>query len=247
MNSILEFLAESLPTAKELLAFGPLSLLYGILGISVAAGLKRGGWKTGYTRKIFHLFVFCGATIVQLRGGTPAVCVFAVALSAIIFVVLFRGRDHSAFHAIAREKDAPHEIHFVLVPWCATALGGVLANSWFGAAAVVGYAVTGLGDAIAEPVGTRFGKHRYRVLLSARQGTHEPAMRSYEGSAAVFVASTLASAWTLSRLHTWESPSLWAIALGIGLAAAIVEGLSPHGWDNFTLQLVPSALAAWAL
>ena len=33
----------------------------------------------------------------------------------------------------------------------------------------------------------------------------------------------------------------------IGLASAGVEAVSPHGWDNATMQIVPSFLASLAL
>jgi phytol kinase len=44
-----------------------------------------------------------------------------------------------------------------------TAAGGMISNILFGKLAVVGYVVTGWGDAVGEPVGTRWGNHRYRV------------------------------------------------------------------------------------
>jgi len=33
--------------------------------------------------------------------------------------------------------------------------------------------------------------------------------------------------------------------LGIAAASAAVEAVSPHGWDNLTMQVLPSALV-WA-
>ena len=33
--------------------------------------------------------------------------------------------------------------------------------------------------------------------------------------------------------------------IGIAAASALVEAVSPHGWDNLPMQLIPSALA-WA-
>jgi hypothetical protein len=31
--------------------------------------------------------------------------------------------------------------------------------------------------------------------------------------------------------------------LAIAAACALVEAVSPHGWDNLTMQVIPSALA----
>ena len=106
---------------------------------------------------------------------------------------------------------------------------------------MIGYLVTGFGDAIAEPVGTRFGRHPY----SAPSLSRVKAIRTWEGSAAVFLASTaiifagmpLLPAMDLRTYHLLMVPI-------IALSAGILEALSPHGWDNLTLQVVPSLLAS---
>jgi dolichol kinase len=36
-----------------------------------------------------------------------------------------------------------------------------------------------------------------------------------------------------------------ATVLAIAAVSALVEAVSPHGWDNLTMQIIPSALA-WA-
>ena len=103
-----------------------------------------------------------------------------------------------------------------------------------------GYLVTGLGDAVAEPVGTRFGRRLYRV--PAMTGVH--AVRSLEGSAAVFLASALSLiAWLGFSSGLSFSSDCWSV-LAVALAVTVVEALSPHGWDNFTLQVVPAWLGS---
>ena len=64
---------------------------------------------------------------------------------------------------------------------------GIISSIWFGPFAIAGFLVTGLADAVAEPVGTRWGRHPYRVPSLSRTKSH----RSFEGSAAVFIASLL--------------------------------------------------------
>ena len=44
-----------------------------------------------------------------------------------------------------------------------TAIGGVLCNLLFPRYAYIGYLVCGWGDAVGEPIGMRWGKHRYNV------------------------------------------------------------------------------------
>ena len=72
--------------------------------------------------------------------------------------------------------------------YLATFAGGVLSNIFFGQYAIIGYAVTGIADAIAEPIGTRFGKHTYPVFSFDK---NKISIRSVEGSTAVFLATFL--------------------------------------------------------
>jgi phytol kinase len=144
---------------------------------------------------------------------------------------------------MAREKDAPHRTHFVVVPYFSTLLGGLISNIAFGPIAVVGYLVTGFGDAIGEPVGARFGRHPYRVPCFGLAR----AERTLEGSAAVFVASVVAvllGVW-LSTNGGITTGAMFFIP-AIALASTLAESVSPHGWDNLTMQLVPTMLCHWA-
>jgi phytol kinase len=156
----------------------------------------------------------------------------------VIFYALLVGDGHLLYEAIAREKDAPHRTYYILAPYLATFLGGVTSNILFGEAALVGYLVTGFGDAIGEPVGTRFGKHPYRVPSLF---TNVPATRSYEGSTAVFVVSLVAIilAFNVSPGLKGNEHSLLVFP-GLALLSAGVEAIAPHGWDNALMQIVPS-------
>jgi phytol kinase len=89
-------------------------------------------------------------------------------------------------------------------------------------------------------VGSRWGRHRYRVPSLAGV----PAERSLEGSAAVFFAGTVAAGVALLLQETdAASPALGAAALGAGLAGAVVEAVSPHGTDNLTVPLAAATTA----
>lgn len=241
LERIPAFFIENFPSNRTLLIAGPPSLLWALMGLAFAGYLKRDrGWETGHTRKVFHFLIFGAAALVQHRWGTPGVSLFGGMVSLVILYALVRGDGHLLYEAMAREKDAPHRTRYIVVPYFATLLGGVTANILFGEAAVVGYLVTGLGDAVGEPVGTAFGRHPYRVpTLTAVKAT-----RSIEGSSAVFVMCLLAiplGAVLTPALHL-AAPSWYFIPL-MALAAAVVEAVSPHGWDNAALQIVPAYLA----
>ena len=236
----LAFFRDNLPSGQWL-ALGTVPALAWAFGCLAFAGhLKtRRGWRTGYTRKVFHFLIFGSVVAIQTLGGLRGVCFFGVATSLVVFWAVLQGDGHPLYEAMAREKDAPHRTYFILTPYLATLLGGLTASILFGHGAMVGFLVTGLGDAIGEPVGTRFGRHPYRV--PAPRGV--VATRTREGSAAVFTACLIAlviAVWLIPAYRPSGSNLAWLPA--IALASAAVEAIAPHGWDNALLQIVPSWL-----
>lgn len=245
MRALVEFFFTNLPPPRETILFGPPALLWAFGWLTLAGYLKRHRrWPTGYTRKVFHFGIFFTAGVLQATSGTRAVCLFGAMTTVVIAFALLRGAGDLLYEAIAREKDAPHRTHYIVVPYLATLIGGVLSTIWFGPAALAGFLVTGVGDAIGEPVGTRYGQHTYRV--PALRGVS--CTRSWEGSSAVFAVSVLAVFASLLLLgHDPGFVRTALLAVGIGFVSAICEALSPHGWDNATMQIVPSWLVYWAI
>ena len=91
-------------------------------------------------------------------------------------------------------------------------------------------------------MGTRWGKHRYRVPSLAGVA----ATRSVEGSLAVLVAGTLAAAAGLALLGAGGTDLVVGAVLCGGMGA-IVEGVSNHGLDNLTVQVTASVAAWWLI
>ncbi len=241
--NLLEFFRQNIPTLPEFLFGFPLFCAYAYAALFCAGWLKaRRGVRTGYTRKIFHFLIFTTASLIQASFGLRLLCLFGAATSTVIAYALLRGEGHLLYEAMAREKDAPHRTYFIITPYLATLFGGILSNVLFGEAALAGSLVTGFGDAIGEPVGTRFGRHPYRVpsLFANVVST-----RTFEGSAAVGLVSFLALilACFISPGLASNPPS-WLALAGIALLCAFAEAISPHGWDNMALQLLPSGLFA---
>jgi phytol kinase len=221
-------------------AVAPLAALFTVVAAAVAGWLRvRHGVRAPYTRKTFHFMILSTALLVQLRWGLPGTVVYGSVVATGVLLAVARGAGNPFYEALARDSDRPHRTLFILIPLATTALGGMLANALFPAWAHVGYMVVAWGDAVGEPVGTRWGRHRYRVPSLAGVA----ATRSLEGSAAVFLASVLAGAIALLASGTTASAAVGA-ALAIGAGSTLVEAASNHGLDNLTIQLAAAGIAA---
>ncbi len=241
MREMADFLLQFIPPYPQILTAAVASAA-AILGASTVSGaLKRwAGWPTGYTRKLLHFIIFFTAVGLHLWGGLPAVNVLGAGMGIFVFFAVTAGDGNFFFEAMAREKDRPRRGYFIVVPYLTTAMGGILSNALFGACAVMGYVVCGAADAIAEPVGVRFGRHRYRVHSLRKVKTSE---RSLEGSLAVFVASLVLAAAFFRFLYNLPMPVALLSSLCLSLAIVIVEAVSFHGADNLTVQVAASGLA----
>lgn len=233
------FIQKALPTGRELLLFTPLAILVSWAAARLAAWLNiKKQWKTPYTRKVFHFIIFTTASILQMVQGLPAVIILGLVTSLFVLAATYRGEDSGLYKALARPTDAPQQKLFILVPLFTTALGGLLANLFFIHFASIGYLVGGWGDAVGEPVGTRWGHHRYRVLSLAGV----PATRSLEGSAAVLAVGCVVAILGLLALGATPQQAVW-IGLACGAGGMLVEAFSSHGLDNLTMQLAAAGIA----
>ncbi len=206
----------------------------------LAGSLKRhAGWKTGYTRKTLHFLIFFTAVGLHIWGGMPAVNFLGLGMGIFVLLSVKAGDGNFFFEAMAREKDSPRRGYFVVVPYLTTAAGGLISNLLFAECAVMGYALCGAADAIAEPVGVRFGKHKYKVPSLKKVQASE---RSLEGSLSVFVVS-LALSW-LFFVYLYHLPVEKAglSSLVLSTALVFVEAFSFHGADNLTIQVTASGL-----
>jgi phytol kinase len=241
METLINFFVANTPPLKVILVCGFPFLLWAYLCLWFSGWLKiKKQVRTGYTRKTFHILIFSSVVVLAQIGGLPIVCLFGGMTTIVIAYALIRGEGHPLYEAMAREKDAPHRTYYIVIPYFATLIGGIASNILVGQIAVVGYLVGGLGDAAGEPIGTRWGKHAYTPpTFSSFKST-----RSYEGSFGVFLVSFLAiiiSVLLLPQLH-FTLKTLVMIPL-IAFASMLLEAVSPHGWDNATMQIVPSLMA----
>lgn len=233
-----ELLAELLPTPVVAAAAGGTALAVAAAGVLVAGGFRRRGVRVPYTRKIYHIVVFTAAAFVHLRWEMPGAIAYGTVMALVVLAAVAIGEGNLLYDALARDTDRPHRTLFILVPLATTAVGGLIAAWVTGPFAPVGYLAAGWGDAAGEPIGTRWGRHRYRVpsLMGVA------ATRSWEGSAGVFLVATAGCTVALATLGGVP----WWGGVVCGAVAAVAEGISNHGLDNLTVQVAP-ALTAYLL
>lgn len=218
-----------------------MGVVAGTLFAAIAAAARGRGWKVAYTRKLFHFTIFSTASVVHVLGGLGATNAYGLVVAALVLGAVRRGDGDPFYEALARDSDRPHRSLFIVVPLVTTAAGGLVAALLAGPYAAVGYLVAGWGDAVGEPVGARWGRHRYRV--PSLRGV--PAERSWEGSAAVLLVGWVAAATALLGLGAGAAEAL-RVGAAVAAAGAAAEALSHHGTDNLTVPIV-TALAARAL
>jgi len=246
MNQCSEFnnLFSLIPTFSTFAKFFTIGLISSWLSLLFCGALKwKKDVKTEYTRKINHFFVFSCVSLVNVAKGPSAVVSFALGVVFIVVFAVLIGEKSILYSAMAREKDAPFQKYYVVLPLVATAVGGVASNIFWGSkAAMLGYLISGIADAVAEPIGVCFGRIEYRVPSRAGGGTK----RTLEGSIAVFLASFIIIILYCKMYLLIPSIgfSINPIMILFAVVIALVEAVSPHGFDNAFLQIVPSWIAS---
>ncbi len=237
---IFHFFLDNFPPLSLISWLFPVSIVWSFVALFIAGYCKQQWqWKTGYTRKLFHLFIFLSAFFYQSAFQLQGVFILGWSVTIAIIYACFKGNNNLFYEALAREKDAPFRTKYIVYSYVATFVGGVVSNLLFPSFAIFGYAITGIADAIAEPIGTRFGKHQYRVFSFDKT---KVSYRSIEGSLAVFIASC--SIYFIAFYITQTIfPVTYFIVFIMAFICTITEALSPSGFDNMLLQIIGSFIA----
>lgn len=231
----------------------------GFVAALVAVWLATGALKAAgrlpcdITRKINHVFALAGGAVWfgwlppdVGRASGYAAC--AVVVPLVLLVCAFRERVpfRFAFLANTRRSDAPHEAFYFWSSWVVSAAG--LAGIEFLLDDIVltrtAALLVGIGDGLAEPIGRRLGRHRYRVP-SLTGG--KPADRSLEGSTAVFAGCwmVLLACFRPGGQEGW--PTVLLASAGLAAVLTLVEAATPHGLDNLTIPVVAAVLLKFLL
>ena len=229
------------------------ALVYGVLYlISYGNGVwvKRKGIKVNYTRKINHFALFLSTPIAYElipyeRNATNLVWGVVLTFAALaVYAYPIRRRIPviaTMFLSFDRPEDRPYTLLWLITQFIASylvliPLGYYLYSIDRGYLLLIPILINGLGDGLAEPIGVRFGKHRYqtRALFSQRTYT-----RSLEGSACVFVSAVLA---ILLFADQFSQLQLVIALTLIPPIMTLTEAISPHTWDSPFLYLIGGLL-----
>jgi phytol kinase len=230
---------------NEILRIAALYLTAWLLGRWVLAR----GVRVNYTRKILHFVLFFVPLALADWIAYPASLATIVG-SGLVFVACIATfaaplRSRSAFLATAyasidRPEDRPYTLVWVTTQALVTYAVLVAIVVWldrYGQRPLVYITVliAAIGDGLAEPVGVRFGRHRYRVraLFTDRVYT-----RSLEGSLCVLASGVLAVLALRARMSGVELALALAV---IPVATTLAEAFSPHTWDGPLIYAVGGA------
>jgi dolichol kinase len=223
-------------TARDWIGLGAsYAYAFGLLVLAEVVRRRR-GYPQEFTRKIVH--IGAGMWVFGVLGlfDTWYIGIIPFATFIALNYIFYR---YKIFAAMDAPDSTPGTVYFAfaitllfLIFWRAGAPGdrgyiaaaGTMAMTW--------------GDAFAAIIGRRWGRHRYTVGHDSR---------SWEGSAAMLVCSTLAMLLTIvlvpgSALAPLTAPLPAGLALGAALAGALVataaEAISPAGTDNISVPLL---------
>jgi len=199
--------------------------------------------KVGYTRKINHFGLFFLPiyleTIIPYDKSIGGLVLkgFIVVLCMIIYIRPLRTRIPfiaRMFLSFDRPEDRPNTLLWLTTQIAAGYLIIVPAIILFGyidavSLVLIPILITGIGDGLAEPVGIRFGRLKYKTYALFSKIKYE---RSVEGSLCVFIVSLI----TIVIFKSYFSPTEYVIALiTVPIVMTLTEAFSPHTWDTPTL------------
>lgn len=159
-----------------------------------------------------------------------------VVLEILIYPILALAEHLPAFSSFVNERKGGEFKHSLLLAFsmlalCNTICWGLLGDKYLGIACMYAW---GVGDAFAALVGKRFGKHKIKWKYADHR-------KSVEGSAAMFLSSSIAVACVLMAHNHLTLPAYILVPIAGAGTATVVEMVSREGYDTV---LCPTAAMA---
>ena len=219
-----------------------------LLGIHYANGrwVIRRGIRVNYTRKINHFAVFFLPPLLRVfvpYDYNPQAFLVDIGLTFFFLTMFtrpFRSRSSvllTMFRSFDRPEDRPFTLLWLSTQFLVSYLVLIPLLMYFSEQQIlplifIVILTAGIGDGLAEPVGVRFGKHKYTTyaLFTKRRYT-----RSIEGSACVFFTCMLCTLGFSS--YFTDTQFIMAITF-LPILLTLAEAWSPHTWDSPFIYLV---------
>ncbi len=206
----------------------------------------KGGVKVNYTRKLNHFFVFFLPFIIKIyipfeENLLTMLLMVVISLATfLIYIKPIRTRIRlfgTMYAAFDRPEDRPHTMKWLFTQYLATYVVAVPLYFYFHSInmpqlLLIIILVNAIGDGLAEPVGVRWGRHKYRVKALFTKQTYT---RSIEGSACVFITAVLV---LLGFKDIFTANQFIAALLLFPIAVTLAEAYSPHTWDSPLIFLI---------
>lgn len=198
--------------------------------------------KSSYARKINHFGISMVSIIVFMYipiENTFINAIFTSILVIIVYIFSCYSKNkyiRSIIESNIRDRDQPNGKFFVFLPLITGQLALYVSLYFFNPVfAKVAFCSMGFGDGLAEPIGVRFGKHKYTVndYIWNVENT-----KSLEGSFAVFLVSLISCSLMLT-LYIVDLKVSYVVLISLVYATiiSIVEAISPRGLDNCLIIL----------
>lgn len=196
--------------------------------------------RVGYTRKINHFGLFFLPlyldTIIPYERTIETIVVkgIVVLLGLLVYTEPVRNRVplfKRMFLSFDRPEDRPNTLLWLSTQIVAGFMVLIPAILVFDASGIIELIfipilIVAIGDGLAEPVGLRFGKHKYKTFALFSDVKYE---RSIEGSLCVFVTTVV----TITFFQSLFSPTEFILALAtLPFIMTLTEAYSPHTWDT---------------
>jgi dolichol kinase len=207
------------------------------------------GLDVMYSRKLIHFFsFFLPFGLFQLIPFEKSLTTYILTFCAtfVAYMPLIEGVRslhialplRLAFASFDREQDRPLTLlwtvsqsfsaYLALMP-CVFVLQRLFRAGQF---VMIPLMTVAVGDGLAEIVGRKLGRHKYRSrgICTSRSYT-----RSIEGSLCIFVTCVITILALFLTTHAWKWWQLLVAELTIPLVMTVAEVYAPHAWDNAVL------------
>jgi hypothetical protein len=195
-----------------------------------------------FGRRLAHVGVFSGAAAVHLWWGFWGVVTYGLTLSFLLLCSHLLCPGGGPIAALQKTSSPPSLKTEVLVPYAATALGGVTTTLLLGDLAMVGYLVCGWGDPAGAWLGRTAGRRRILPPFRPKVGEEKTVL----GSVGVFGVGAAGAFVALLGLGIPAGEAL-LVGSACAFSGAVAEATAPSESDNFWLPVVPTLVAGWVL